>query len=141
FQMYEKPNISIPKASSQTTDETNLFDTFSDIELLQLGVPEELIPLVRGIERTEHLESYESNLPADVYEYLYYLSEGISIEEILEEIEAGKTDNSTELSANAQKNVYILTDDNDLENILSGDFDKWKLFLHPSQRALAYGEY
>jgi len=89
----------------------------------------------------EHLESYASNIPADVYEYLYYLSEGIPIEDILEEIEAGKVKDAEVLSPNAQKSVYVLTDDEDLENILSGDFEKWKLFLHPSQRSIAYGEF
>ena len=141
FQMYDKPLDTTFKRSVETETETTLFESFSDLELQRLGVPDELIALVRGIERPEHLESYASNLPADVYEYLYYLSEGISIDEIFEEIEAGKTDDVEALSSNAQKSVYILTEDSELEDILSGDFDKWKLFLHPSQRALAYGEF
>ena len=66
------------------------------------------------------------------------MAEGIPYEEILEEIESGKSDEDAEQSLNAQKHVYVLTDDSELETILSGDFEKWKLYLHPSQRALAY---
>ncbi|WP_271769134.1 UvrD-helicase domain-containing protein [Aquimarina algiphila] len=144
FQMYDKQTtedskvVVHDKASASTPV---LYKSYTDSQLTQIGVPNDLLELVRSIERVEHLESYASNIPADVYEYLYYLSEGISIEDILEEIEAGKVEDSEMLSPNAQKSVYVLTDDGDLENILSGDFEKWKLFLHPSQRSIAYGEF
>jgi superfamily I DNA/RNA helicase len=144
FQMYDKPISKGLKVGAQdkgTLIKAMLYANFTDAQLTQIGVPSDLLELVRSIERVEHLESYASNVPSDVYEYLYYLSEGISMEEILEEIEAGKVTGSETLSANAQKSVYILTDDSDLENILSGDFEKWKLFLHPSQRSIAYGEF
>ena len=143
FQMYDKPATEDRKvvANDKVQSSPVLFKTYTDSELTQIGVPSDLLELVRSIERVEHLESYASNIPTDVYEYLYYLSEGISIEDILEEIEAGKVQDSGELSPNAQKSVYVLTEDSDLENILSGDFEKWKLFLHPSQRSIAYGEF
>ena len=143
FQMYDRPKNQIKSVSSDLTvkEATSLYTAYSDDQLTSIGVPKDLIELVKSIERVEHLESYASNLPSDVYEYLYYLSEGISLEDILEEIEAGKVSEGQTLSPNAQKNVYVLTDDTELENILSGDFEKWKLFLHPSQRSIAYGEF
>lgn len=143
FQMYDKPNDteSTKVVKDKAASAPVLYKTYTDAQLTQIGVPNDLLELVRSIERVEHLESYASNIPADVYEYLYYLSEGISIEDILEEIEDGKVKDAEVLSPNAQKSVYVLTDDEDLENILSGDFEKWKLFLHPSQRSIAYGEF
>lgn len=143
FQMYDRPTA-IPKPISsdiKVKDSTLLYTSYSDDQLTSIGVPKDLIELVKSIERVDHLESYASNLPSDVYEYLYYLSEGISIADILEEIEAGKVEEDETLSPNAQKNVYVLTEDSELERILSGDFEKWKLFLHPSQRSIAYGEF
>jgi len=145
FQMYDKQtnNKDNKKATHDRTSTgiSVLFENYTDNQLTQIGVPNDLLKLVRSIEQVEHLESYASNIPADVYEYLYYLSEGISIGDILEEIEAGKIEDSEILSPNAKKSVYVLTDDDELENILSGDFEKWKLFLHPSQRSIAYGEF
>lgn len=144
FQMYDQPEVeTINKKDVQKIEVSarNLFSDYSENELLKIGVPQDLLELVQSITDTNHLESYITNIPADVYEYLYYLSEGISLDEILEEIESGKVANDDVLSANAQKSVFILTEDTDLENILSGDFEKWKLFLHPSQRSLAYGDF
>jgi len=143
FQMYDRPkskNKPVVK-DAKTKDSVLLYTSYTDDQLTSIGVPNDLIQLVKSIERVDHLESYASNLPSDVYEYLYYLSEGISIADILEEIEAGKVEEDETLSPNAQKNVYVLTEDSELENILSGDFEKWKLFLHPSQRSIAYGEF
>jgi len=140
FQMYDKPQFTEPSKIVETEQE-ELFKDYSDDELIQIGAPFDLIGLIKGIKTVEELEGYISNIPSDVYEYLYYLSEGITIEEILEEIEAGKVKNNETLSLNAQKSVYILTEDSELESILSGDFEKWKLFLHPSQRSIAYGEF
>lgn len=143
FQMYDRPKNENKSAikSAKVKDSALLYTSYSDQQLISIGVPNDLITLVKSIERVDHLESYASNLPSDVYEYLYYLSEGISIEDILEEIEAGKVQEDGKLSPNAQKNVYVLTEDSELESILSGDFEKWKLFLHPSQRSIAYGEF
>lgn len=145
FQMYDKPSLeAVNEISDQKVESTDiglLFADYSDDELIKIGVPNDLLKLIRSIKDTEQLESYTSNIPSDVFEYLYYLSEGISLEEIVNEIESGKADNEETLSANARKTVYVLTEDSDLENILSGDFEKWKLFLHPSQRSLAYGDF
>lgn len=54
-------------------------------------------------------------MPVDVYEYLYYLAEGIPLEEIIEDIEAGKTDINQTQSNNALKHAFIVTDDAQLE--------------------------
>lgn len=149
FQMYDMPSIEVDSVIDDQTNENNsdlsekklLFDNYTDEELVKIGVPKDILSLVKTIKDNEQLELYSTNIPSDVYEYLYYLSEGISLDEIIDEIESGKLEDEERLSANAQKSVYVLTEDTDLENILSGDFEKWKLFLHPSQRALAHGEF
>ena len=96
---------------------------------------------MRSIKTKEELDTYKPNLPTDVYEYLYYLADGIPLSEILEDIESGKEEKNPMQSSNALKHTYIVTDDAQLEDILNGSFEKWKLFLHPSQRNLAYRNY
>lgn len=149
FQMYDMPSLEVDTVivdenkehKSELSEINLLFGNYTNEELVKIGVPNDILTLVRNIKDNEQLESYASNIPSDVYEYLYYLSEGISLEEIVNEIDSGKVEDEETLSANAQKSVYVLTEDTDLENILSGDFEKWKLFLHPSQRSLAHGEF
>lgn len=138
FQMYDKPIVSevLPKPTKE-----QLFADLSDKQLIAIGTPEELLDVVKALSNLKELESVQSNIPQDVYEYLYYLAEGIPIEEILEEISAGLSDTDEEESMNAQKHVFILTDDKQLESILSGDMEKWRVFLHPSQRTLAYRDF
>lgn len=143
FQMYDKPKeqIKVKEQLEPINIKEFLFSKYTNEQLQKIGVSEKLIPLVKSLTCLSELEKSEKNLPKDVFEYLFYLIEGIAYEEILEEIEAGKSSENEEQSLNAQKNVYILTEDDELETILSGDFEKWKLFLHPSQRTLANGNF
>jgi mRNA-degrading endonuclease RelE of RelBE toxin-antitoxin system len=142
FQMYEKPEKRpISKEAIVVEEHRLLYKDYSDLQLEKIGVPTALIDMVRELSHLEQLESQAEFLPTDAYEYLYYLTEGIGIDEILAEIEAGKTAEADVISSNAQKTVYMLTDDSELEDILSGDFDKWKIFLHPSQRSIAFGDF
>src|ERR1035437_10619471 len=50
---------------------TGLFANVKDKHLLRIGVPEQLIPLVRGINTDGELEAGESKLPQEAYEALY----------------------------------------------------------------------
>ncbi len=138
FQLFEKPEEQIPVSKAT---ETALFNQLSEKDLLSIGTPYELVELVRSIKSKEDLDTYKPNLPTDVYEYLYYLADGIPLNEILEDIESGKEEKNPMQSSNALKHTYIVTEDAQLETILNGNFEKWKLFLHPSQRNLAYRDY
>lgn len=139
FQLFEQPE-EIP--AQKTEAKTNpLFYFLSDPDLKAIGTPDQMVELVRGFVTIEDLHKSKTNLPADVFEYLFYLAEGIPISEILEDINAGKEDKNPMQSSNALKHAFIITDDEMLEEILNGNFEKWKLFLHPSQRTLAYRDY
>jgi len=140
FQLFEQPEIPVA-VSSESEKTKSLFNFLSDDDLKSIGTPEQMYVLVRSLKSINDLNSSKSNLPVDVYEYLYYLAEGISLTEILEDIEAGKTDLNPTQSNNALKHTFIVTEDAQLEEILNGSFEKWKLFLHPSQRSLAYRDY
>lgn len=135
FQMY---NITEADIRLKPSKAPSLLAGINRKDLEAIGTPSHMLDVVSHLDSIEQLNEIRENLPLDNYEYLYYLLGGISIEEILEEINAGKNETSAETSHNAQKHVYILTEDDDIERILSGDFSKWKIFLHPTQRALAY---
>jgi len=141
FQLFEQPeNLKAVPTNSGIISKP-LFDFLSDADLIAIGTPELMINLVRTLNTIDDLNNSKNNLPTDVYEYLFYLAEGISLEEILEDINAGKADKNPMQSNNALKHAFIITDDTQLEEILNGSFEKWKIFLHPSQRNLAYRDY
>lgn len=137
FQLFEQPQEQVLK-EELIKEKTPLYDKLTDSNLLSIGTPEQMIDLVRSISSVDNLNMCKNNLPVDLYEYLFYIAEGIPLQEILEDIEAGKTNENPMESSNALKHAFILTDDTQLEEVLNGSFEKWKIFLHPSQRTLAY---
>lgn len=138
FQMYD---VVDEGAKTVAEEEPSVLAGIRLEDLEAIGTPTHMLEVVSRLGNVDQLNSIRDQLPVDNYEYLYYLLEGISLEEILEEIDAGKNATDTETSDNARKHVFVLTEDDDLEQILSGDFSKWKVFLHPTQRALAYRDY
>ncbi len=140
FQLFEQPEIQI-QTTHKSAETIPLFDFIRDSDLIAIGTPDQMIKLVRSFNSLDDLNNSKNNLPTDVYEYLFYLAEGISLDEILEDINAGKAETNPMHSSNALKHAFILTDDTQLEAILNGSFEKWKIFLHPSQRILAYRNY
>jgi mRNA-degrading endonuclease RelE of RelBE toxin-antitoxin system len=123
----------------------SLFGSFSDMELIQIGVPEVLMPSVRNILNLNDLEKIEKFLPQDTFENLFYLTDGASIDQLVYEIEEGKASSVMEeeqvRSANNQRSFIELTDDDLFNEILEGNPKKWKYYLHPSQRKLVNGSF
>lgn len=122
-----------------------LFTNYSNEELIKIGVPEVLLPSIRTIENLDGLEKIEKFLPQDTFENLFYLTDGASIEQLIFEIEEGKTESVSEEdqlgSINNQRSFIELTDDEVFNEILEGNLKKWKYYLHPSQRKLVNGTF
>ena len=138
----------VPVAQAQpeviVTDETETielpFAKYEKDQLLKIGVPEELLPLVRSIKDLEDLDANENNLPSDIFEYLFYLIDGsVDINEIIAEIEEGKAAETD--SANNKRRFIEITNDEELDRIIDGDIEKWQIFLHPSQRIIVESDY
>lgn len=130
--------VEIPAAEAQSPDLP--FTKFSDEQLLKIGVPEELLTLVRSIKDIEDLDANEKRLPTDIFEHLFYLIDGsVDITEIIAEIEEGK---AAELnSANNKRRFIDITNDEELDRMIDGDIEKWQIFLHPSQRIVVESDY
>lgn len=116
-----------------------LFVDYSEQQLIALGVPDQLIELVHKITDLNQLEDLEQYLPVDVYERLFYLSDGVPYASLLAEIEDGKSksENLTDqVASNNNKRSFIEVNDDLMNEIINGELSKWQLFLHPSQRKL-----
>ncbi|MEQ9414253.1 MAG: AAA family ATPase, partial [Cyclobacteriaceae bacterium] len=140
FQLFEQPEESATPKKQEATVKA-LFHFLKDSDLKAIGTPDQMMETIRSFVTVEDLNKSKSNLPVDVFEYLFYLAEGIPLAEILEDIAAGKEEKNPMQSSNALKHAFIVTDDQQIEEILNGNFEKWKLFLHPSQRTLAYRDF
>lgn len=126
------PSIKVP--------EDDLFmNKYKFSDLLEIGVPDVLIPSVLKINDFPALEKIESYLPVDVFENLFYLLDGANIDTLKTDIIEGAA-NAIQ-SKNNSRSFIELTDDEILNDALQGSLKKWKYYLHPSQSIFVYGKF
>ncbi len=125
-------------------DEPGLFEGIRDRELLKLGVPEQAIPMVRGLKNEAQLDAVADRLPREAYEALFFLACGESLEDVFRQMETsggtGKVDTADYEAAlsnpDSRRRFYVVEDDLELAAILNEPLEKWRVFLHPSQQKL-----
>jgi superfamily I DNA/RNA helicase len=122
-----------------------LFASINDRHLLKLGVPRELLPLVRNIFSEEQLDQVVDQLPTEANEALTAIAAGYTLDEVFREFD--KTiDEETRIDAedyevalenpDTKRRFFVVEDDLALQEILEAPLEKWRVFLHPSQRSL-----
>lgn len=112
-----------------------------DRELSRLGIPENRVELVNALRTEEELEAIEDQLPVDAFEALYLIAAGSDPEEIMQEYVAKQAVDTSDFAAalqrdQSQRSFCVVEDDRELEAMLSAPLEKWRVFLHPSQRRL-----
>jgi mRNA-degrading endonuclease RelE of RelBE toxin-antitoxin system len=123
----------------------SLFASVHDRHLLKLGVPKELLPLVRNIFSEEQLDQVVGQFPTEANEALTALAAGYTLDEVYREFD--KTiDEETQIDAedyeaalenpDTKRRFFVIEDDLILQEILEAPLEKWRVFLHPSQRSL-----
>jgi hypothetical protein len=141
--------VSIPEHKS-----AGLFDDVDDDTMKKIGVPEELMTLARGIRSQVELDAKASLMPQDVYEALCFIASGISPEEVLLELFGNDTPAITgvdtgnfaaALDKPSSKEKFLVLDGEDgeqeLKEMLAAPLEKWRVFLHPSQRRMVEKNY
>jgi superfamily I DNA/RNA helicase len=121
-----------------------LFEGIHERHIKKLGVPEYLLPAVREVKHADDLDALSSALPQEAYEALYFLSEGFGIDEVIHEFaepaekrEVDTTDFEKALEDPVSKQrFHVVTDDIELQGMLQAPLEKWRVFLHPTQRQL-----
>lgn len=147
MQMFTAPEetLRIQQTKNANIQAEPFLATIGEEKLLKIGVPKILLPSVTKIDTIDALEEVENYIPTDVFESLFYLMDGANIDHIIYEIEEGKAREKAkedkENSINNQRCFIELTDDSLFNEVLSGNLDKWKHYLHPSQRKLVAGQF
>jgi superfamily I DNA/RNA helicase len=125
---------------------TGVFAALKDREIRRLGVPDEMLAAVRAVASDKELEALEKQLPDEAFEALFMFAAGESYEKIIADQTAPETvdpaDFVAALDRDATKRHFVmLTDDSDLEALLAAPLERWRVFLHPSQRKLVEREW
>jgi hypothetical protein len=128
-------------------ENTLLFDEFDDRELMSLGVPEDLLGLVRSVSSDKALDAIQSRLPVEAYEGLFLVVAGDTVSQVLNARET-RVDNVVDTedfaaalaTPESQSRFVVVSDDETLASILNAPLAQWRVFLHPLQQKLAIGD-
>ncbi len=123
------------------------FASFSNQELTSIGVPEELLGLVRTIFSEQELDALQSSLPVEAYEGLFLIAAGDSVSDVLMSRET-RVDRQIDVedfaaaieTAESQSRFIVVADEETMTAILNSPLAQWRVFLHPTQRKLAQGD-
>ena len=111
-------------------------------ELGRLGVPEAMIAEVRAIGVEAELDAMQERLPLEAYEGLFLHMAGETYEQILRDREStaesvDTADFATALHRDESRARFVLIDDDiELDAMLHAPLERWRVFLHSSQRRL-----
>ena len=118
------------------------FKDLKDRELARLGVPPAMLSEVRTLRDDVDLDDMQSRLPVEAYESLFLYLAGESYEKLVLDREAPAepvdTSDFDKALGRADSRVrFVVVDDEEaLEEVLSAPLERWRVFLHPSQRRL-----
>ncbi|MFB9467458.1 UvrD-helicase domain-containing protein [Streptomyces cinereospinus] len=124
-----------------------LFTAWSDRQLSGLGVAEPLLPVIRTLTTEDQLLGLVEYAPQLTGEVLIALFDGASYDDVLDQVTrpvaATEPVDPDDFAAAARRPATVVTTtDEDLRGALeSGDFGRWKSFLHPTQARLVERRY
>lgn len=126
----------------KSIDEPALFANVSDEIFAKIGLPEEQLPMVKAIKTLEGLHSLKAAIPEDAFEGLEWLGNGFTPEEVLstlypetEHVEVKDNDFAAALQTDASRKSFVIVEgEEELQAIMQEPLEKWRIFLHPTQR-------
>jgi hypothetical protein len=136
-QIFDVQQVTIEK---QVTP--GIFAELADDILTRIGVPEEQFDFVKSITNLEDLYAKKAFIPEEAYEGLEWIGNGFEVEEVLETLYSAQQpvdfkedDYAAALQTDASKKTFVIVEGEDeLEAIMSEPLEKWRIFLHPTQR-------
>ena len=142
LQVYQ-PRQAVEQAPEPlAADEPGIFGQLKRRELLRLGVPARMVSEVLGIRDEADLEEMAPRLPVEAYEALFLYMAGETYEQIILERETPSEPVDTADFAAAlgrddtRSRFVVIENDRELEEMFSAPLERWRVFLHPSQRRL-----
>ena len=127
--------ITVPVYKETVHTKPALFKTYSDETLLSYGIPVDWLNDVKQANEDSLLELAD-HLPAEAAEALLEIATGGTPKAIVR----FATDNPFD-HPDAQRRFRTMGDAEELERALEAPWEKWAIFLHPSQRSMVEKEY
>ncbi|QGN48624.1 AAA family ATPase [Micromonospora sp. WMMC415] len=123
-----------------------LFDAYTDTQLLELGVSEPLLPQIRELTTEAELLALLDRAPQLTTDVLFALFDGTPYDDVLKQVtdpvRADDPVDPEDFEAAAERPAtQVTSDDEALQAMLGEAFERWQIFLHPTQRKLVERKY
>lgn len=114
-----------------------LFIGYTDQELRDFGVSEDVLPHVRALEDLNELDLVERLLPEEVHDKLVAVALGLVERPVVPD---GELKRSLEAYQGGD-DLYRFLDSDEFQRALDGDMEEWMLFLAPHQKQIVARTY
>lgn len=142
IQVYD---VITPSDNNPVVEEFMLFAAVSDKDMIELGVPYDMLPFVRSITDVQDFHSKQNSFPSDAFENLSWIAEGFPINEVKElaKPQQEASENLAEAldSPETLKTFVVVDGEDELRRIMAEPLEKWRVFLHPTQRKIVNKNY
>ena len=136
--------VSNEEENNEHDNSNTLFKEYNEQELIDIGVPKEQILFVKDIQDIDKFNKMKDSFTKETYESLEWLANGFEYKEVKELYDSQKLidepipNNFAEaLNSTTTKHSFVIVEgEEELEQIMSEPLEKWRIFLHPSQRKL-----
>lgn len=132
----EEQTVSVPKVG--------IFNQVADKDLCKMGVPKDQLAYVKKFTSKEDFYRAKDSFAEDTFEYLSWLTQGYSVQEVFELIQESQDPMFTSVdtfddaleTSQTQKSFVVVDGQDELRQIMAAPLEKWRVFLHPTQRKL-----
>lgn len=132
----EEQTVSIPKVG--------IFNQVADKDLCKMGVPKDQLAYVKKFTSKDDFYLAKDSFAEDTFEYLSWLTQGYSVQEVFELIQESQDPMFTSVdtfddaleTSQTQKSFVVVDGQDELRQIMAAPLEKWRVFLHPTQRKL-----
>ena len=158
LQVFDVQNVEVTEETKVSTTST-LFGGLTKEVMIELGAPQDLIPFLKSIPDKDAFNADKDKLPSDVYENFSWIAEGFDPQEIIDMIKADTSDSEQEepekadtppitddfsvalKNSESKKSFVVIKGEDELRRIMAEPLEKWRVFLHPTQRKIVNKDY
>ena len=122
-----------------------VFAKWDTDDLLRLGVPKEHLARLTDVKTLEEFAAVQKALPREAVEALYCILNGDSVEKAFktnhpQNVTVKKNDIRKAVQ-NQSAGLAPIEDEEDVKHMFEAPLEKWRVYLHPQQRHIAYRSY
>lgn len=121
------------------TEEKSIADMYSEEELIGLGIPKIILPVLKLVKTNQDLINFiQKYISTDIFDILEFCLEGIPADEIKECFSVEPINSNLSMLEAIQKDinksyVKVISEEETISNILDNPIDFWRIFIHPKQ--------